>query len=109
MDVVTAEHNISTVKAGYWNVDDGTDRDGVGIARGSRCPHKFLRGIAQRQVGKDSFRAQPQILVRVARYAGRRRKASASHPVAGLAAVQIGAGAHIESPVLIVAGLFSPL
>src|SRR5258705_12844389 len=94
------EENITAPQFGHGKVDDGIKREIQSVACGARGLRQLLCGVPEWQICIKEVRAQSQILVRVARHAGRAHNASASYPGFRRAAVQIGSGADVEGPVL---------
>src|ERR1700730_12510046 len=106
MSVGGAEENVSPVFAGDRNVDDGVERERVGVGCGPRCLRELESGVAQRQIRKEKVSAQPQIFVRVASRARRCYKTSTTYVGARCATVQIRSGANVEGPGLARGGTF---
>ena len=103
-------HDVSAPVLRDRNIDDGAEHEASRRDSWRPAPAPTCRAeVAQRQIVELEVETESKILAEVAGDAGGRDAASAAHKIRGGAVGQTGAASDVESPVVIVFGLWLTL
>src|ERR1051326_2712647 len=96
------EDDVSAPVFRSRNIDDGIERERVGVTGCAARLSEFQCRVTERQIIELEIEAQSEILAGVAGDASSHDAASAAHEVRSRSVRQTGAAAHVEGPVLVV-------